>query len=78
MLARIITPFDNAPFAPECPKIEVQIKNVYGEEKIYPVCDKAKVFCAMLQQKTLTKPDIDKIKQLGFRVFLINLQPQTL
>lgn len=46
--------------------IKVQIKNVYGNETIYPVCDKAKTFASMVGQKTLTRTDIEHIKELGF------------
>lgn len=46
--------------------LKVRIKNVYGNETIYPVCDKARVFARMLGQSTLTRRDIASIKELGF------------
>lgn len=46
--------------------IKVTIKNVYGQEKIYPACDKAIIFADMINQKTLTDRDIAMIKQLGY------------
>lgn len=46
--------------------IQIQIKQVYGEEKIYPVCDKAKTFAEMLGQKTLTPRDLTYIRALGY------------
>lgn len=49
-------------------QITIQIKNVYGVEKIYPVCESAKTFCAMLNQKTLTDMDIRYIKELGYGI----------
>ena len=52
-------------------KITVSIKNVYGEDKIYPACPKAEIFCRMLGQKTLTPTDIQHIKALGFVVFKV-------
>jgi hypothetical protein len=52
-------------------KIQVTIKNVYGNETIYPACDKAKLFASMLGQKTLTRADISRIKQLGFEIEVI-------
>lgn len=51
--------------------IKVQIKNVYGNETIYPICDKAKTFAAMLGQRTLTHADIKHIKALGFAVEVV-------
>lgn len=48
--------------------ITVEIKNVYGNESIYPMCEKAKTFATMLRQKTLTTQDIKHIKALGFSV----------
>ena len=49
-------------------KILVTIKSVYGIDKVYPACDKAKVFCDLLKQTTLTDRDIAKIKQLGIEI----------
>ena len=49
-------------------QIIVQIKNVYGEEKIYPVCDKAQAFAAIAGTRTLTLQTIKQVKKLGYRV----------
>ena len=46
--------------------IKVKVKNVYGNELIYPDCDIAKQFCEMLRTKTLTKHHIDCIEKLGY------------
>lgn len=54
--------------------IQVQIKNVYGNETIYPVCDKAKTFAMMVGQKSLTRRDIDLIKKLGYTVEVVQAQ----
>ena len=51
--------------------IQVRVKNVYGNETIYPVCDKAKTFAAMVKQSTLTRTDIKHIKALGFAVEVV-------
>lgn len=48
--------------------IQVQIKNVYGVEKIYPICAKAKIFANLVGQTTLTPRDISWIKQLGYEI----------
>lgn len=54
-------------------EITIKIKNVYGNETIYPVCDKSKIFAEMLGQKTLTRRDLQSISKLGFK---ISLEPQ--
>ncbi len=46
----------------------VEIKNVYGNETIYPVCDDAHVFTQLTGKKTLSRNDIAKIKMLGYEV----------
>ncbi len=51
--------------------IEVRIKNVYGCEKIYPVCAKARAFAEIACQTTLTYNTIKNIKALGFTVIVI-------
>ena len=51
--------------------IQVSIRTIFGNEKIYPICDKAKVFAKIVKQKTLTKEDIQKIKMLGVKVEVI-------
>jgi hypothetical protein len=48
--------------------IIVQIKTVYGNEAIYPVCDKARQFAALVGTKTLTRDAIAKIKALGYSI----------
>jgi len=51
-------------------KIRVNIKNVYGRELIYPICPKAKEFCALLGTKTLPDSSIQHIKALGFKILV--------
>lgn len=58
--------------------IEVTIKNVFGNEKIYPACPDAEIFCKLIGQKTLTERDINLIKQLGYTVNVTAAHPQTL
>ena len=58
--------------------ISVQIKNIYGNEHIYPACEKAEVFCRMLRQKTLTPRDVEQIKRLGFDVNVLPIHPNKL
>ena len=44
----------------------VEVKNVYGTEKIYPACEKSKILAAMTDSKTLTNKVITNAKKLGF------------
>lgn len=49
-------------------EILVEIRYVYGHDYIYPACNKALIFAKLVRQKTLTKRDIDLIKDIGFKV----------
>ena len=44
----------------------VEKKNVYGVERVYPVCNKAKLFARISGNKTLLEEDRKLIKQLGY------------
>ncbi len=49
-------------------EITVSIKNVYGVERIYPVCNKAQAFARIANAKTFNPLVIDMIKDLGYTV----------
>lgn len=49
-------------------KILVQIKNVYGNDLVYPVCDDAKLFAELIDKKTFSKHDLANIKRLGYTI----------
>ena len=51
-------------------EITVKIKSVYGTDKVYPVCDRAKMFAAIADTVTLTSYTIDKIKALGYMIIV--------
>ena len=46
----------------------VEKKNVYGVERVYPVCNKAKLFARISVNKTLLPEDIELIKKLGYNL----------
>jgi len=48
--------------------IIVEIKNVYGVERIYPVCENAKRFAMLTNSKTFNRNMIEVIKQIGCKV----------
>ena len=48
--------------------IHVEMKNVYGNNLIYPVCFRAKLFTSITSKETLTRDAIYFIRQLGYKV----------
>ncbi len=48
--------------------IQVEIKNVYGTEKIYPACTTSKLFADIANTKTLTRGVLQTIKNLGYSI----------
>ena len=51
-------------------EITVKIKSVYGTDKVYPVCDRAKMFASIADTVTLTEHTISNIKALGFMIIV--------
>jgi hypothetical protein len=50
-------------------QITVRVQHQYGTKWIYPVCDKAKLFANIAQQKTLNA-SVDSIKKLGYQIII--------
>ena len=46
----------------------VSKKKVYGVERVYPVCTKAKIFASISGNKTLLPEVIEQIKKLGYNL----------
>ena len=46
----------------------VSKKNVYGVERVYPVCKKARLFAAISGNKTLLPEVIELVKELGYNL----------
>ena len=46
----------------------VEIKNVYGVERIYAVCNNSKLITKLKQSKTLNKEDISILRELGYTI----------
>ena len=51
--------------------IKVSIKNVYGSDIIYPICDTAKEFASIAGTKSLASRTIKSIRRLGYSVEVI-------
>ena len=50
-------------------KLIVKIKNIYGVNRIYPVCEKSKTFSRIAGLKTLQPTTIDEIIKLGYKIY---------
>jgi hypothetical protein len=48
--------------------ILITVKNVYGNDMVYPACDTARKFADLLNTKTLTPRALEIIKSLGYTV----------
>ena len=49
-------------------QITVRITEKYGVRRVYPVCDRAKIFASIAKDVTLTDATIKLIKQLGYEI----------
>lgn len=48
--------------------IQVQLRNVYGRELIYPINDAAKLAVGLTGRKTFTEADLQLLSALGLKV----------
>jgi hypothetical protein len=55
--------------------IVVKQKSVYGEDKIYPVCEHAQMLAELAGTKTFTPRAIKLIKNMGIDILLEELKP---
>ena len=56
-------------------EIRVVVKNVYGTDKVYPYCMKARNFADIAGTKTLTRDTLRLVQLLGYQV---RVQPTTI
>ncbi len=49
-------------------KIQVEVRNVFGNSLIYPVCEDAKRFANLTGNKTLSPYAVKLIEDLGYTV----------
>ena len=52
-------------------QIKVSIKNVYGVERIYPQCQIAQTFLALMRKRTFDREEIQEIKTMGYSVEVV-------
>ena len=55
--------------------IVVRIKTVYGVDKVYPVCTKARLFADIAGTTTLRPSDLKAIRALGYGINIEQQQP---
>lgn len=48
--------------------ITVEIKNVYGNQSVYPACDTSRLLAQLAGTKTFTRHALDTIKRLGYSI----------
>jgi hypothetical protein len=48
----------------------VEIRDVYGKQTVYPVCDTARTFAALTGCKTLTDVNLMRINSLGYSMVI--------
>lgn len=53
-------------------KVELEVRDVFGIPKAYPVNNAADLFCHLLGMTTLTYARLSTIEQLGFEIVLRN------
>ena len=46
--------------------LTIELKTVYGNDLVYPICNKAIKLCQLTNQKTFSKFAINKRKELGY------------
>jgi len=56
-------------------EIRVTVKNVYGTDKVYPYCMKARNFAEIAGTTTLTRDTLRLVQLLGYQV---RVQPTTI
>jgi len=49
-------------------KLIVKIKNIYGVDRIYPVCENSQIFARITGLKTLRPTVIKEIEKLGYEL----------
>ena len=52
-------------------KLTVYTKDVYGIEKVYPICKHAKLLCEIAKTKTMTSDTLSIARQMGYEIQVI-------
>ena len=57
---------------PKLGKIVIRVENVWGQYKIYPVCERSKLIAELAGTKTLTNATLCLAERLGFEILADN------
>ena len=49
-------------------RLIIEVKNVYGVPRVYPVCAKSHSFARIAGLKTLSPEVIEEIKKMGYKL----------
>jgi len=52
--------------------LKVTVKNVFGNDLVYPYCEQSEIFAILTNSKTLTENAIKWIKTLGYNFEVVN------
>jgi len=52
--------------------LKVTVKNVFGNDLVYPYCERSEIFAILTNSKTLTENAIKWIKTLGYNFEVVN------
>jgi hypothetical protein len=55
--------------------LEVMVKNVYGNDLVYPLCEQAKKLASFKGTKTFTDLDMKRLNSIGFRFTWVANRP---
>ena len=48
--------------------LQLALKNVYGVDRIYPMCPQSKLFAELTKSKTLSAESLSILKKLGYEI----------
>lgn len=58
--------------------IQVEVKNVYGKQIVYPICETAQLLAKLANQKSFTPSTIITIRALGYSIELVQSKEEAL
>lgn len=58
--------------------LRVSVQAPYGHEVIRPECARSRAFADLLGQKTLTRANVDKLKEFGYKFEVIEPERKVL
>lgn len=55
--------------------LKLQVRSVYGTERIYPMNTQAQILADLIRKKTFTKEDVATMQRLGFAIEWVPIRP---